>query len=171
MTRRHPEAVAPFVQPLGRGPNGRRLCRWCWAEVPKGKLRWCSPECVSEYLMENNWGVVRAAVYKRDRGVCSACGLDTELYRKMVIAASEVVSPAYGERDEFYKRFLGYANPMRDPWDADHVVARSEGGRDHPDNLRTLCVRCHKARTAEQARRWARERREAEASLFVGLQA
>jgi 5-methylcytosine-specific restriction protein A len=55
-------------------------------------------------------------------------------------------------------------------YQADHIVARAEGGRDHPDNLRTLCVACHKARTAEQRRRWAEEARAQKASLFSSVE-
>lgn len=34
--------------------------------------------------------------------------------------------------------------------EVDHIVAVKDGGSHHPDNLRTLCHGCHKARTKEQ---------------------
>ncbi len=35
---------------------------------------------------------------------------------------------------------------------AHHVIAREEGGPDTPENLETLCVRCHGRETAEERR-------------------
>lgn len=35
----------------------------------------------------------------------------------------------------------------------DHRIPVSEGGTDHPDNLQSLCIPCHKTKTAAEARR------------------
>ena len=35
---------------------------------------------------------------------------------------------------------------------AHHIVARAEGGPDTPENLETLCVRCHGRETASEQR-------------------
>jgi 5-methylcytosine-specific restriction endonuclease McrA len=48
--------------------------------------------------------------------------------------------------------------------EVDHVVPRSEGGTDDPDNLRVLCAPCHKVksdreRKAGYRRRWKAARR------------
>ena len=45
---------------------------------------------------------------------------------------------------------------FRDWWEADHIVARADGGGCELANLRTLCVPCHKARTTRQRARKAR---------------
>ena len=45
-------------------------------------------------------------------------------------------------------------------WHFDHVVAvKDGGGACTVENGQTLCVLCHKKRTAEQKKRWAEERR------------
>lgn len=41
------------------------------------------------------------------------------------------------------------------PWQADHIVPLVEGGTHDMENLRTLCVPCHKVETAALARRRA----------------
>lgn len=37
--------------------------------------------------------------------------------------------------------------------EVDHRVPVNEGGTDHPDNLQSLCIPCHKTKTAAEARR------------------
>ncbi|MBT0725145.1 HNH endonuclease [Rosenbergiella sp. S61] len=32
----------------------------------------------------------------------------------------------------------------------DHIKAKAHGGTDHPDNLESLCVPCHKAKTSRE---------------------
>lgn len=68
----------PDYDPGWRGPNGRRQCRRCLREVPKGRRTFCSDGCVRDFQLEtgsSNW--VRLHVAVRDHGVCAACGLDT----------------------------------------------------------------------------------------------
>jgi hypothetical protein len=47
-------------------------------------------------------------------------------------------------------------------WDADHIVPIAEGGRHTADNLRTLCLRCHKKETESLRVRRLEKRRVAE---------
>jgi len=40
-------------------------------------------------------------------------------------------------------------------WDADHIIAVHDGGGSCGlDNIRTLCIACHKKNTAEQRKKW-----------------
>lgn len=158
-----------------RGPQGRRMCCWCGVEVPKGRLTWCSQKCVTAYQLENDWGLIRQHVEGRDAGVCLFCGCDTEKMRRVAgfanLSGRVRWSPAqYAWRrgpGQDWLASLGFT-ASRSLWDADHIHARADGGRDHPDNLRTLCVPCHKVRTARQAADRAAARRDAKASLFCG---
>lgn len=61
----------------GKGPNGRARCTWCLEEVPKGRQSWCSGACVEAYQLQSDWGIIRKAVYQRDRGICANCATDT----------------------------------------------------------------------------------------------
>ncbi len=50
-------------------------------------------------------------------------------------------------------------------YQTDHVMPRCEGGADDVDNLRTLCLWCHKAESRKLAARRAEERRQARIAL------
>jgi 5-methylcytosine-specific restriction protein A len=47
---------------------------------------------------------------------------------------------------------------LRHLWEADHIVPVIEGGSNRLDNMRTLCVPCHKAETRELRQRLSRAR-------------
>ncbi len=120
-----------------RGPNGRGLCRLCGAEVPKGKLTFCGVACVYRWKLQTQPAFVRQEVFKRDKGVCAACGLDT-----------------------MYGVLRPRARGTGRLWQADHVVPVAEGGGlCGLDNYQTLCRTCHTEKTAAQTAR-KRERNE-----------
>lgn len=156
----------------GKGPNGRPLCRWCHQEVPAGRRSWCSDACVRDYLDRNK---PAAAAFKRDKGVCALCGCDTQRLARVIGWAQRRLDITGGHwsiaRDPqptglWHSRL----NPHREAsqvliemgftrsielWQADHIVPVVEGGHGTPDNIRTLCVPCHKRETRELARRRA----------------
>lgn len=147
-----------YPQPKQRGPDGRGLCRWCHREVPKGRRKWCSEECIHQYRLETDWNYIRHQVYRRDKGVCVLCGLDTLKAKRVFYFARRDL----GWRDA--KRLaleLGLTDTTlwRQWWEADHIVPRHRGGPDTVDNLRTLCIRCHRHVTKRQARARANRRR------------
>jgi 5-methylcytosine-specific restriction endonuclease McrA len=117
----------------GRGPNGRRFCRWCHSEVPKGRRSYCNDDCMQHAVFNYS----RLVAVRRDKYACTACGRDGR-------------HPYRWPRPENFRELPAL--------EVDHVVAVKDGGSHHPDNLRTLCRDCHKARTAEQRRTWAAER-------------
>ena len=43
----------------------------------------------------------------------------------------------------------------------DHIIPRADGGKDEWENTQSLCGECHRAKTARENTRHARERREA----------
>lgn len=156
-----------------RGPNGRGLCRQCGQEVPKGRQTFCNAACVHEWKLRSNPGYVRAEVFKRDRGVCASCGLDTvvwgerlkirleaiwqrrqEWWRKLMRPRGQCPG-VYGWRKRLLMRIGGKALAHRfyrttNLWDADHIVPVAEGGGGCGlENYRTLCLRCHRRATHE----------------------
>ena len=135
-----PDAGWVDSRTLARGPGGRALCRWCGLEVPKGRRSFCSVYCVHEHKLRSDPGYLREEVFKRDRGVCAECGLDTEKLRRRFRRLSR------RERRKEAAR-LG-VNPTRALWHADHIVPVVEGGGECDlDNMRTLCISCHKQAT------------------------
>ncbi|MEO7144688.1 MAG: HNH endonuclease [Bryobacteraceae bacterium] len=129
---------------LPTGPNGRTLCRWCNLEVPPGRLTFCSDWCVNEWRLRTDPGYVRECVFARDGGVCALCGIDTaaewKRIRRLRSTRRNAALAGWG---------LGRAGRST-LWDADHIVPVSEGGGECDlSNLRTLCLKCHREKTAE----------------------
>lgn len=164
--------------PKERGPNGRRLCRWCKVEVPKGRIHWCSQACVDEYLIRSNAGYARKKVEDRDHGVCAGCGVDTAQLKRVMRALGKAIWRAehVGGRDATkysrWRTLLQSRYPwfrLGHLWEADHAVPVAEGGGSCGlDNLRTLCLACHKRATAQLAARLAEKRRgAAQETLFT----
>jgi 5-methylcytosine-specific restriction protein A len=129
---------------LPTGPAGRALCRYCGLEVPPGRRTFCSEWCVHEWRLRTDPGYLRDRVFARDRGVCALCAVDTvrawNHLRRQRGAARQRALTAWGLR----------GLTRRSLWDADHILPVALGGGECDlSNLRTLCVKCHRAVTAE----------------------
>jgi 5-methylcytosine-specific restriction endonuclease McrA len=130
---------------LPTGSNGRPLCRWCHLEVPPGRRRtFCSPYCVHEWRLRTDPGYLRDCVFARDKGVCALCGVDTvaewKRLRRTHPNRRRAALAAWGLK-KLHRRSL---------WDADHIVPVAEGGGECDlENIRTLCLRCHRRVTEE----------------------
>ena len=127
------------------GPNGLTLCRWCDLEILARRRRtFCSDYCVHQWRLRTDAGYLRDQVFARDRGVCAECGIDA-------VAAFAALKRARGARREAGLKFYGMKTiaSRRSLWDADHILPVAEGGGQCDlDNLRTLCVACHREATA-----------------------
>lgn len=165
--------------------EGRPLCRWCGELVVSPRRSWCSKACVKEYedatrLMSSTGQ--RDHLLKLERGVCRSCGLDVEKLQKRMRRAYRLAM--YFERvrlqDNVALRHLstrqraaamigqlvqrrigrtaGKLDIWRSWWEADHIVPLIEGGDHSADNLRTLCIWCHRGETANLATRRAAAR-------------
>lgn len=101
--------------------------------------------------MRTDPGYLREKTFARDRGVCAGCGIDTAaelLHLKRSRGAARIRALARWGLKRLDRRSL---------WDADHVLPVAEGGGACDlENIRTLCLLCHKRVTAE-----LRERRRA----------
>lgn len=92
-------------------------------------------------------GYLRERVWRRDRGMCARCGLDTEAFFR-----SFRLLPA-ARRADLAKR-LDIPRRRESFWDADHILPVVEGGGECDlSNLRTLCLWCHGDETARLRRR------------------
>lgn len=173
---------------MSRGPEGRRLCRWCQTEVPKGRLTFCSKECVHQWSIRSNSGYLRDQVLKRDHGRCAHCGVNAEKLTKLI----EKFNPysgwgnlkpypsKYGRVKRVRAHLLWKSLHAKYPWAfdrwwwenyqmivskatsmwaADHIVPVSEGGGQCGlENMRTLCLPCHDVETAELRKRLKKKR-------------
>lgn len=136
-----------------KGPNGRPLCTWCQKEVPTGRRTWCSHKCVDQYRMATDWQYLSSKIYERDKGICQSCGVDTKEIREQLNRDQKEMK----ERREWPCYPKGY---FRRTYDIDHIIPVEDGGKSIMENLQTLCVACHKKKTAEQARNKALRKRE-----------
>jgi 5-methylcytosine-specific restriction endonuclease McrA len=109
------------------------------------RLTFCSDACIHEWKIRTQPNYAKLQVAKRDDGICQLCRVDT-------MAA---IRPRHLHNDKHTSRALS-------SFDMDHIVPVVEGGGACGlDNLRTLCRPCHRAVTAELAKRRAAARRAA----------
>jgi len=135
---------------LPKGPSGRNLCRWCDLEVPKGRITFCSDWCVEEWRLRTDPGYLREKVLERDLGICAVCGVDCQ-------AAWLALKRSRGSaRVRILIEWGIKTGARKSLWDADHIVPVVEGGGECDlENIRTLCLKCHRAATAELRKRRA----------------
>ena len=149
---------------LPKNEDGRAQCRWCSGSVVPPRRTFCSNECVHQHRLRTNTRYMRTCVYRRDNGICAKCRQDT---KKIAREAKK-----YREEKK-WKEYYELLERNRIPknrkvwgrgfggglWDADHIVAVKEGGGDCGiENIRTLCIACHKENTAEQRKNWANKK-------------
>src|SRR5579884_748569 len=150
--RRRPGGWADLKQ-LPRGESGRVLCRWCGTEVKPPRRTFCCEQCVHHWRMRTSPAYLREQVYKRDRGVCALCAEDT-----MARSRSLRRLPWRARKRRCQELGIPYSR-LRSPWDADHILPVVEGGGQCSlENLRTLCIPCHRSVTAELRARLAAAR-------------
>lgn len=161
---------------IRKGPLGKNLCRWCDTEVTGRRINWCSKKCVDEYRAATDPVLIRKAVFERDQGLCQICQIECLAVQKQIdnfirnrpdwhideqvwlyrdwCKQVPLLNAQYGLR-------IKYTN-VRDVhvYEIDHIVPVIEGGSSAMNNLRTLCMRCHKAESAALAKRRAQKRRE-----------
>lgn len=132
------------------GPHGRPLCRWCRMEIlAKRRRTFCSDFCVHQWRLRSDPGYLRDQVFARDRGICVLCETDT------VAAYAELKRSRGRAREEALEVWgMKSVTARRSLWDADHIRPVAEGGGECDlDNLRTLCLPCHREVTADLRRR------------------
>lgn len=118
-------------------------CRWCGKEVSGRRRTFCSDVCVHEWKLRTDPGYLRDKVFERDRGVCATCGVDTTTLRR------DMRKLDYAARRRFLKEWGLSEGSRKSLWDADHILPVAEGGGQCDlSNMRTLCLRCHRAATS-----------------------
>jgi hypothetical protein len=81
-------------------------------------------------------------VFARDRGICAICRVDTRA------SWLELKRSRGTHRQRLLEHWRLKSVNRKSLWDADHVVPVAEGGGECDlDNIRTLCLRCHREAT------------------------
>jgi 5-methylcytosine-specific restriction protein A len=172
--------VAKKYPPNQRTTDGKRICSLCKKRLKGTQRRWCSDICANEFWRLTQWSGARAYIANRDKGVCAMCGADTlarqEAFRFYLKWWEKHRCPPakrfnHGPLDNpdhpwYLAEILHLApgNHQQRAWDSpfhiDHIIPLSEGGSlCSDDNLRTLCIPCHKAETALLRARLAKTKR------------
>lgn len=155
----------------------RRHCTWCARPVGGRRLTWCSKSCSDEFYLRTVSSVQRFHVEQRDKGVCAACGVDTNRLQRAIQAIRYGYRENYSReptpeerrlRSRLYVFWLKWAesegfasNCWGSYWQADHITPVCEGGGlCGLEGLRTLCTRCHKRETKALAARRALARKQ-----------
>lgn len=102
------------------------ICRTPFVALQKW-ARYCSPECRAKRVPGQTKRAARFAIYDRDGWRCGLCSLPVP----MVVRHPHPLSPSL-----------------------DHIVPRSHGGHDGPDNLRLTHLWCNSARGDESNPEW-----------------
>lgn len=129
-----------FLKPQRDIPRYKDSCAWCGGKKPKG-LKYCSDECHDEVNIRYTGGWVAYYVFRRDKGICSECGIDTESIKKELrsIRCSAWMLP------KNRMQWGPWWTSNLSLWDAHHIIPVHEGGGCCGlENYVTLCIRCHK---------------------------
>lgn len=136
---------------LPKNEEGLTCCRWCGKGVKPPRRTMCSPECVHELQLRTNGRYLRDCVYNRDKGICQMCKIDTKKIAK------EALQLRTEEKEIFLKKYsislkrkIWKRKHGGGLWDADHIIPVKDGGGSCGlENIRTLCIKCHKVVTKE----------------------
>lgn len=60
--------------PLSAWEGGLWACRWCNGLLPRGKPRFCGPQCRHPAEENHVWGPAKDATLRRGHYLCRACG-------------------------------------------------------------------------------------------------
>lgn len=64
--------------------DGKKLCRNCGKELTGRRTSWCSDECKLEAHIVCYPSFAREAVFRRDKGICSKCGVNAQKLQRAV---------------------------------------------------------------------------------------
>ena len=131
---------------LPKDASGLTCCRWCGKGVKPPRRTMCSPECVHELQLRTNGRYLRDCVYKRDKGICKLCNVDTKNIAKTALSLKGKSREEYLKENRIsLKRKIWKRKHGGGLWDADHIIPVKEGGgMCGLENIRTLCIKCHK---------------------------
>lgn len=139
-----------------------KQCRRCGKALTGRQRSWCSETCGLEWMALKWMSVQGPRVARRDAYRCQLCGWRILRSLNRVKAKARACGSdldVWKAARAFHARY-GAGPGSSHLWEVDHIRPRKKGGTNDKGNLRTLCIRCHRRVTAEQAAERARARRE-----------
>lgn len=118
----------------------------------------CGPTCREAYKATTSASGLRTVVFARDAGVCAKCGTDGHrLVERLIALRGADWGKRYRLALEFNPRWADHRAHLRKlvetpreglAWEADHEIRVADGGgAAQADQVQTLCVPCHRAKT------------------------
>lgn len=140
--------------------HGNPLCRWCSKAVQPPRKTFCSNECVHEWRLRSSVSYARQCVRERDKGVCSKCGIDTyKISRGMRRPLKDETEAQWQKRVTAIRKKFKVGPKRVTLWDLDHdLEVAAGGGLCGLENMRTLCIPCHKKKTKKFVKKLSKER-------------
>lgn len=141
--------IDPSSLPINK--EGFRCCRWCGESIHPPRRTFCSDVCVHELRLRTQPGYVRQCCYDRDKGICQLCSVDTKIIAKTARKLEGKTRIDYLEKHSIRgNRKIHARKHGGGLWDADHTLPVVKGGGlCGLENIRTLCIACHKNVTKE----------------------
>ena len=153
-----------FLRSISAGQLRRALDRqkhtrtWCGFATKRPRKTWCSDACVRSYqaILPKTCAYIS---YRRDRGICQLCGVDTIRLQSLFLKfrqrwATATTPEESAEWRAVFDTFCGHLRDLgfvvthcqlKSMTEADHIRPVVEGGGlTGVENYRTLCVPCHK---------------------------
>lgn len=133
-----------------------RACRMCQRTIPSWSdtaSPYCTPACRAD------WQALRATVYRRDRGLCDACGMDTVEERRTWTRWVDMNRRRLSEEELHIWQGWAVPRKRRTWWEVDHAVPIHLGGTNDLSNLVSLCLWCHRAKSKSETSERARKER------------
>ena len=141
----HERRFTRFLNLTEDVPWVRGECAWCAGPGRKG-FKYCSDDCANEANIRASGVVVSTEVFRRDKGICTNCGLDCDWLRKEYREIQREYK--YDFRDQginLHKQWGPWHTSTYVFWAAHHIIpVYMGGGVCGLENYETLCVRCHK---------------------------
>ena len=152
------------VFPTRKQDDGTYLCSVCGGPMQRPTFkRYCGSACREIAYVTTDPAFARRKVWQRDKGVCAECGCDTSKIARIMRWAEKFGVPTwyYSEGIVTITRLLRQMGfKTNHLWEMDHIEPVVEGGGlCGLENLRTLCVPCHRLDTKELAGRRASMKR------------
>ena len=142
----------------------------------------CSDACRKAFALRCDGSALRRAAWEQDEGVCRGCDLDTSALveairhmtplerRRALVEKGFVPKPGFTEArlKKLSAQTEWHSGLGCNLWEADHRLRVANGGGEcDEDNIDTLCLVCHGAKSVEE-NRVARAKKKAAAAVAAG---
>lgn len=131
-------------------------CRWCGVVAQPPRQLWCGELCRTRYLVAGYARERDEWTARHCKGRCSLCRFPVRLMELCLERRAGM--PVWESEWADSLVALGYNRGQR-LWQVDHIVPLVDGGLNELENLRLLCVPCHKAETRRLKQELAERKR------------